>query len=165
VKDYTLRAPNTRNYIIKVFFKSGWDTTLGYTTSTTDKIIKNYPCLLKGSLIDSLDSTAAYSKCDLYIGSIDYPPYLQVNNIPTMLFDVGKFIYIGIPRIKISSTVGLNAIVWIDVLEETPGFWDPTVPIYRTANMTLFTTVAASKKLFKLSLFSNFILCFFSLIR
>jgi len=70
-----------------------------------------------------------------------------VNNIPTLLFDVGNFIYIGIPRIKISSTVGVNAIVWIDVLEETPGFWDPTVPIYRTANMTLFTTVAASKNL------------------
>ena len=87
---------------------------------------------MKGSLIDSVDPTAEHSQCDLYIGSIDYPPYLQVNNIPTLLFDVGNFISIGIPRIKITSTVGTDAIIWIDVLEETPGYWDPTVPIYRT---------------------------------
>lgn len=86
---------------------------------------------MKGSLIDSVDPTAEHSACDLYIGSIDYP-YLQVNNIPTLLFDVGNFISIGIPKIKVSSSVGIDAIIWIDVLEETPGYWDPTVPIYRT---------------------------------
>lgn len=73
VKDYTLRSAATRNYVLRVNFYSGWDTTLGFNpTSATDSFIKNFPCLLKGTLIDSIDPTKEHTACDLYIGS-PYP--------------------------------------------------------------------------------------------
>jgi hypothetical protein len=41
-----------------------------------------------------------------------------VNNLSTLKFDVGNFVSIGIPKIKIGSVVGTPATVYVEVLEE-----------------------------------------------
>lgn len=90
---------------------------------------------MKGTIIDS-DSNLPFSNCDLYIGASF--PYLQVNNLQTLKFDVGSFVSIGIPKIKIANSISSNAIVVVEVLEETPGYWDPTVSVYKSLDRNVF---------------------------
>lgn len=35
---------------MRIYFVSGWAAGLGYTTPGSDKIIKNYPCLINGNI-------------------------------------------------------------------------------------------------------------------
>lgn len=127
---------------MKIYFKTGWAAGLGYTMTNTELTYKDYPCMLKGTLIDA-DPNAWYSRCDLFIGTAT-SPYLQINNLQTLMFDVGKFLYIGIPRIKIANSPGTVAVAWFEVQEVQAGFWYPTVSVYKSADRNIFTIASAS---------------------
>ncbi|EGR31412.1 hypothetical protein IMG5_110280 [Ichthyophthirius multifiliis] len=163
IKDYTLRKPENRNYIIRIeFIGSAWETNLGWGnaanladgdqwrkgektlgfTSKHNYLIKNYPCQLEGNIWEHIDLTQKASNCDLNIReqkeSLNEYPYLQVNLLQTNFISKTSYIKITIPKIKISNNVDYPAIINFKILEETPGQRDPIVPICQIDNKQIF---------------------------
>ncbi|EAR88802.2 hypothetical protein TTHERM_00262980 (macronuclear) [Tetrahymena thermophila SB210] len=136
VKSYTIRSPQSRNYIMRIYFVSGWAAGLGYTTPGSDKIIKNYPCLINGN-INYNNPATPQSACDLFIGTPT--PYLQVNNLQTLNFDVGTYVTVIIPRVKLANTPGVVCSLNVEIDEETPGFREDVVIVYKSLDRILFT--------------------------
>ncbi|KAL4456555.1 hypothetical protein ABPG74_000662 [Tetrahymena malaccensis] len=139
VKSYTIRPPQSRNYIMRIYFVSGWAAGLGYITPGSDKIIKNYPCLINGN-INYNNPATPQSACDLFIGTPT--PYLQVNNLQTLNFDVGTYVTVLIPRVQLGNTPGVICSLNVEIDEETPGFREDVVIVYKSLDRTLFTITA-----------------------
>ncbi|KAL4505422.1 hypothetical protein ABPG72_002484 [Tetrahymena utriculariae] len=140
VKSYTIRTPQSRNYIMRIYFVSGWAAGLGYTTPGSDKIIKNYPCLINGN-INYNNPATPQSACDLFIGGPI--PYLQVNNLQTLNFDVGTYVTVIIPRVQLANSPGVKCSLNVEIDEETPGFREDVVIVYKSLDRTLFTITSA----------------------
>jgi hypothetical protein len=89
---------------------------------------------VSGTLGDTNDA-AEYVRCDLYANDVNFaPPYLDIYGIKTADFILDNTISIYIPEIQIgvlkASQILGDGYIKFDILEETPGQLDPTIPIY-----------------------------------
>lgn len=81
---YDEKYQYSNNYLLRLTFYSGgaWADQLGVTSSNNPKIIYDYPCYLRGSMIPDL--AYANVKCDLYFAEPN--PYFEIYGLNTTNF-------------------------------------------------------------------------------
>lgn len=123
---------------------NAWHATLGFDA---DKIYKEFPCVVVGftglrircDLYTYVNSLGPYNK--LHIRSKQTVPFIMVYGFEQPI-PVGSTIKIYFPGIKLSNSVGADALVSFSILQETPGDTEPYIELYHQ-NVIVFKSITA----------------------